>query len=68
VSGACVFLLVPVSFGVWAFASLNMNVTLSFLHVCLYVCVSEQESERVMHACHPLHASLCTIELHMTSI
>lgn len=34
--------------------------------VCL--CVSKPVSKLVIHACHPLHASFCTTELHMTSI
>lgn len=38
----------------------------AFTPVCL--CVPKQVRKLVMHACHPLHASVCTTELHMTSI
>ena len=62
------FFLVPVFIGLWAFASRNMRVSLLRVFACMLVCLCVCPGELVMHACHPLHASLCTTELHMTSI
>lgn len=53
------------AFGLWAFAALMMTVTVCIL---VYLCMPRRESELVLRACHPLHASRGAVELHMTSI
>lgn len=58
----------PVFISLWAFASRNMRVSLLRVFACMLVCLCVCPGRLVMHACHPLHASLCTTELHMTSI
>lgn len=62
------YFFVPVFIRFWEFACFNMSVTPVFACMPVCLCVSKQMSKLVIHACHPLHVSLYTTELHMTSI